>query len=333
MAEHSDNRHRPDEFSLIEKYFAPLSTGAPGAYGLGDDAASFMPSPGMELVMTVDAIVEGVHFLSDNSACDVARKLLRVNLSDLAAKGAKPLGYLLTTAWRSDTPVEWIEGFAHGLDADQKKFGISLWGGDTVSTPGPLSFSLTAIGEVKQGAMLRRSGARVGDDLYVTGTIGDSALGLAVAQDRLSVSMHAANMLLERYLLPRPRVVFGQALVGLAHGALDISDGLMADLGHLCAQSGLGAAIDAARVPVSEWAQECLDVSPNWLETILTGGDDYELLFTAPVSAAQHIDSVALQSDVRVTRIGKMVEAAKGLVAVNAQGRPMSFKHTGFRHF
>jgi len=333
MAEHSDNRHRPDEFSLIAKYFAPLSEDAPGAYGLNDDAASFMPSPGMELVMTVDAIVEGIHFLPDDPAHDVARKLLRVNLSDMAAKGARPLGYLLTTAWRSDTSIEWIEGFTQGLAADQKKFGLSLWGGDTVSTPGPLSFSLTAIGEVKQGAMLRRSGARLGDDLYVTGTIGDSALGLAVAQDRLSVSMHSANMLHERYLLPRPRVTVGQGLVGVAHGVLDISDGLMADLGHLCAQSGLGAFVDVARVPVSEWAQECLDVSPNWLETILTGGDDYELLFTAPASAAKHIDSVALQSDVRVTRIGKMVEAHEGIVAVDAHGRPMSFKHTGFRHF
>lgn len=333
MAELPPDRRLPDEFSLIERYFAPLASKAPGAYALGDDAASFTPSPGMELVMTVDAIVEGVHFLPDDPPHDVARKLLRVNLSDLAAKGARPLGYLLTTAWKSDTSIEWVEDFARGLASDQEKFGLSLWGGDTVSTPGPLSFSLTAIGEVKQGTMLRRSGGQLGDDLYVTGTIGDSALGLAVAQGRLSVPMHDAKMLLDRYLLPRPRVAFGQALVGIAHGALDVSDGLMADLGHLCARSKLGARIEIARVPVSEWAQECLDVSPVWLETLLTGGDDYELLFTASPSAARHIDSVALQSELRVTRIGKLVDAAEGIVAVDAHGQAISFKHTGFRHF
>ncbi|MFZ3035236.1 MAG: thiamine-phosphate kinase [Parvibaculum sp.] len=333
MAELPPDRRLPDEFSLIEKYFAPLASKAPGAYALGDDAASFMPTPGMELVMTVDAIVEGVHFLPDDPPHDIARKLLRVNLSDLAAKGARPLGYLLTTAWTRDTTVEWIADFAGGLATDQEKFGIALWGGDTVSTPGPLSFSLTAIGEVRQGAMLRRSGAQLGDDLYVTGTIGDSALGLAVAQGRLSIPLHDAKMLLERYLVPQPRVVFGQALVGLAHGALDVSDGLMADLGHLCACSKLGARVEVARVPVSEGAQECLDVSPIWLETILTGGDDYELLFTASPSAAHHIDSAALQINLRVTRIGKLVDAAEGIAAVDAHGRAFSFKQTGFRHF
>ena len=333
MAEWPTNRHRLDEFSLIAKYFAPLAASAPGAYGLGDDAASFMPSPGMELVLTVDAIVEGVHFLASDLAPDVARKLLRVNLSDLAAKGARPLGYLLTTAWKSDTSVEWIAGFARGLADDQQEFGIALWGGDTVSTPGPLSFSLTAIGEIKQGAMLRRSGAVLGDDIYVTGTIGDSSLGLAVAQDRLSVAMDDATMLLARYHIPQPRVMFGQALVGYAHSALDVSDGLMADLGHLCAQSQLGAHIEATRVPVSPWAQTCLGLSSHWLETILTGGDDYELLFTAPTSAAQDIDSLALQLNLGVTRIGTMVEAAKGIIALDAQGQPISYKNAGFRHF
>jgi len=333
MAEHPEDRHRPDEFSLIAKYFAPLAAHAPGAYGLGDDAASFMPSAGMELVMTVDAIVEGVHFLPGDPAHEVARKLLRVNLSDLAAKGARPLGYLLTTAWTSDTSVAWIADFARGLAADQALFGLSLWGGDTVLTPGPLSFSLTAIGEVAQGGMLRRSGAQLGDDLYVTGTIGDSALGLAVAQQRLSPSWPAAQMLVGRYQVPQPRLSFGQALVGVAHAALDISDGLMADLGHLCAQSKLGAWLDAARVPVSSSGRECLDGSLATLETILTGGDDYELLFTAPVSAAKHIDSIALQCEVPVSRIGKMVHAAEGIVAIDAAGQPMSFKQTGFRHF
>lgn len=320
---------RPDEFSLIAKYFAPLASGAAGAYGLGDDAASFMPTAGHELVLTVDAIVEGVHFLPTDPAEDVARKLLRVNLSDLAAKGAAPRGYLITTAWTTDTSEEWIASFARGLGADQSLFNMCLWGGDTVSTPGPLSFTLTAIGEVRKGQMLRRSGAEVGDNLWVTGTIGDGALGLLVALGKLDASPE----LLARYRVPEPRVAFGQKLVGLAHACLDVSDGLMADLTHLCEQSGVGARVDAAALPLSPTAQLCLDHSRGLLETVMTGGDDYELLFAAPPDAASAIDSAAYQSNTRATRIGKLVPKVEGISASDASGRVLSFKRAGFRHF
>lgn len=322
----------PDEFNLIATYFAPLAVAAPGAHGLGDDAASFLPSPGMELVLTVDAIVEGVHFLPDDPADEIARKLLRVNLSDLAAKGARPLGYLLTTAWTSATSVEWIADFARGLGADQKLFDVSLWGGDTVSTPGPLSFTLTAIGEVPPGQMLRRSGGQVGDDLYITGTLGDAALGLAVAQGRLSVRAQDAAYLIGRYRRPEPRMTFGRGLVGLAHASLDVSDGLMADLTHLCEQSGLGARIQAARLPVSEAVAACLASSASLMDRVMTGGDDYELLFAAPGKAAHDIDSLARRSDTQVTRIGTLVDARDGVVALDGEGRPMIFPQLGFRH-
>ncbi len=322
----------PDEFDLIATYFAPLAASAPGAYGLGDDAASFLPSPGMELVFTVDAIVEGVHFLPDDPADEIARKLLRVNLSDLAAKGARPLGYLLTTAWTPSISVEWIAAFARGLGADQKLFDVSLWGGDTVSTPGPLSFTLTAIGEVQPGQMLRRSGGQLGDDLYVTGTLGDAALGLAVAQGRLSPAEHDATYLISRYRRPEPRMAFGRGLVGLAHASLDVSDGLMADLTHLCAQSGLGARVEAAALPVSDAVAACLASSPALIDTVMTGGDDYELLFAAPSHAAHAIDSLAQRSNTPVTRIGRLIDAREGVAALDGKGQPMVFPQLGFRH-
>ncbi|MGV8995913.1 MAG: thiamine-phosphate kinase [Parvibaculaceae bacterium] len=320
---------RPDEFSLIAKYFARLASGAAGAYGLGDDAASFTPTAGLELVLTVDAIVEGVHFLPTDPAGDIARKLLRVSLSDLAAKGATPRGYLLTTAWTADTSEDWIAAFAAGLAADQFLFGISLWGGDTVSTPGPLSFTLTAIGEVRQGQMLRRAGAQVGDDLWVTGTIGDGALGLLVALGKLGASPE----LLARYRVPEPRVAFGQRLVGLARASLDVSDGLMADLTHLCEQSDVGARVDASALPLSPAAKECLVQAPELIETVMTGGDDYELLFTASPDAAPAIDSAASQTNTHTKRIGKIVSKAEGITAIDGTGAVLSFKQAGFRHF
>tara|TARA_R110000868_G_scaffold31627_16_gene115854 strand:+ start:2064 stop:3047 length:984 start_codon:yes stop_codon:yes gene_type:complete len=324
---------RPSEFDLIAEYFAPLAAGAPGAYGLGDDAATFAPSAGCELVLTVDAIVEGVHFLPSDPPADVARKLLRVSLSDLAAKGARPRGYLLMTAWTTTTSVEWIAGFVRGLSDDQSEFGISLWGGDTVSTPGPLSFSLTAIGEVASGCMIRRAGARVGDDLYVTGSIGDGALGLKAALGELDASPDDLAALIARYRVPSPRVAFGQRLVGLASSALDVSDGLMADLGHLCAQSGVGAHVDAASVPLSAAASACVVRSASLIETILSGGDDYEILFAAPREAVSDVDSLARVSNLRVTRIGNIVDASLGISAVDVNGKPLPLAQQGFKHF
>lgn len=325
---------RPDEFTLIANIFAPLSADAPGAYGLKDDAASFAPRADMDIVLTVDALVEGVHFLSSDPADSVAQKLLRVNLSDLAAKGATPRGYLLTTAWRQDTKLEWISDFAAGLAADQRSFGVALWGGDTVSSPGPLTFSLTAIGEAPAGRMLRRAGAKAGDALFLTGTAGDAALGLDVAQGRLTVPEEDRAALVARYRLPEPRVGLGPHLIGVAHAALDVSDGLMADLAHLCDVSGVGARIiDAAKLPLSPAAARCLARDPALIERILTGGDDYEILFAAPLEKVAELKSLATATGVRITRIGTVLDAAEGLSAVSAAGEPLALKQLGFRHF
>src|SRR5271157_1558202 len=234
----------PAEFALIARHFRPLA--GPGALDLQDDAAVFAPPPDRELVLTCDAMVAGVHFLPDDPADLVGRKLLRVNLSDLAAKGAVPFGYLMTISTPRDTPDAWFAGFVAGLAEDQRKFGITLLGGDTTSTPGPITLSLTILGHVAPGRALLRTGAQPGDGIWVTGTIGDGALGLAVARGRLS---DPTGHLLCRYRLPQPRI--GLAIAGIASAGMDVSDGLVQDLGHLCRAGRLAAEIDTALVPLS----------------------------------------------------------------------------------
>ena len=255
----------------------------PAALQLEDDAALLDPPAGMTLVLTKDAMVAGVHFLADDPPGEIAQKLLRVNLSDLAAMGAAPVGYLLALARAKALTDDWLAEFCAGLAADQRTFGIGLLGGDTVSTPGPLTLSLTALGEVPKGQALRRRGARPGDDLWVSGALGDAALGLLVLQGKLEPPVAARHHLIERYRLPQPRLALGQALRGLAHAAIDISDGLLADLGHILETSGIGAELWADQLPLSAAAREL----PGARDAALAGGDDYELLFTAPRAAAR----------------------------------------------
>ncbi|MEQ9226904.1 MAG: thiamine-phosphate kinase [Parvibaculum sp.] len=325
---------RPGEFELIETLFAPLTAKAAGAYALKDDAALYSAQPGYETVLTVDAMVEGVHFLSEDPPEDISRKLLRVNLSDLAAKGAVPKGYLLVAGWRRDTPLEWIKKFCAGLSRDQEVFDVSLWGGDTVVTPGPLTFSLTAVGEVPSGRMIHRSGARAGDAIYVTGTIGDSALGLMMLQGGLDIPDEGqAAHLASRYRRPEPRTTFGPRLCGVAHAALDVSDGLMADLGHICEVSGTGARIELDLVPLSEAARAALGRRPGLVEQIASGGDDYEILFTIAPERAAAVAAIAREAGVPATRIGTILERSEGVTAVDASGNRIPLKQLGYRHF
>lgn len=312
--------HRPGEFDLIARYFAPLAAGEAGAFDLTDDAAVLTPSPGWAIVATADAMVAGVHFLPEDPPDLIARKLLRVNLSDLAAMGARPRAYLLTTAFPAAIDDAWLAAFAEGLAADQAEFGIHLLGGDTVSTPGSLTLSLTALGEARDGAVLRRSRAKPGDTVYVTGTIGDAALGLDSLRGHLGgLGPRQAEYLAGRYRLPQPRTACGPRLLGLAHAALDVSDGLVGDLGHICKASGLAAVIEAAHVPTSEAADEALAADPELLARILTGGDDYELLFTAPPDAAAAIAALGAELGLAITAIGRC-EAGQGVSAVDRDG-------------
>lgn len=320
------------EFARIETYFAPLAT-APGAFGLVDDAALLTARAGHDLVLTQDAMVAGVHFLPEDPARDVARKLLRVNLSDLAAKGAVPVGYLLTCAWTQDTSEAWIAAFASGLGEDQAAFGLSLLGGDTVSTPGPLSFSLTALGEVPGGEMIRRTGAKEGDWVFVTGTIGDAALGLDVLQGKLTPELASdSTALIDRFRLPRPRLEVGQSLRGLVTSGMDVSDGLVGDATHLAELSGLCLELGAEEIPLSEPARTCLKGGLVGLERLITGGDDYELLFTAAPEMTAGIAEISDACRVPITRIGQVVTGS-GVRLLDQDGKIVPIKTKSYQHF
>jgi thiamine-monophosphate kinase len=313
----------PREFALIAKYFRPLA--GPGSLDLSDDAALLTPPLGRDLVLTADAMVGGVHFLPDDPPDMIGRKLLRVNLSDLAAKGATPLGYLLTVSTPRDISESWFAGFAAGLAQDQAEFGFTLLGGDTTSTPGPISLSLTAIGHVAPGMAVHRSGAAMGDGIWVTGTIGDGALGLAVATGRLA---DPSGLLLSRYRLPQPRL--GLAIGGVASAGMDISDGLVQDLGHICRASNLGAVIEASRVPLSPQARAAGEA---WLETCLTGGDDYELLLAVPPGREAALLAAATASGMAVTRIGGFHSGPPHVMVRAATGEPLALTKGGWSHF
>lgn len=309
------------EFALIDRHFRPLA--GPGALDLGDDAAVFAPPPGRELVVAADAMVAGVHFLPDDPPDLIARKLLRTNLSDLAAMGAAPLGYLLTLSAPREAPEAFFAAFAAGLAADQAEFGVALLGGDTTSTPGPLSLSLTILGHVAPGTALRRNGARPGDGLWVSGTIGDGALGLLAARGEIA---DPGGYLSDRYRLPRPRLALGLAAVGLAHAAMDVSDGLVQDCGHLCRASGLACVIEAGTVPLSPPAR-----AAGRLATCLTGGDDYELLFALPPEARAALQAAA--GEVGLTRIGTFQTGTPEVQVLGPDGATLALGRPGWSHF
>ena len=315
------------EFELIDRLLKPLARGCPAALDLTDDAALVDVTPGQQLVIAKDAIVADVHFLADDPPELIAGKLLRVNLSDLAAMGAEPLGYLTALARPREVDDEWLRRFAAGLLADQQRFGCHLLGGDTTSTRGPLVLSLTILGQVPHGQALLRSGARPGDEIWVSGTLGDAALGLRVLRG-LAVTEDEVLALVDRYRTPRPRLALGRALRGLASAAIDVSDGLVADLGHICATSKVGAVIDAALLPLSPVA---LGV-PGAREAALTGGDDYELLFTVPPQRRGEVEALASMLDLALTRIGA-IEPEPGVRALDAAGRPVAVERAGWRHF
>ena len=318
----------PAEFSLIARHFAPLA--GPGTDGLRDDVAILTPPPGRDLILKADALVEGIHFFPTDPADFIARKLLRVNLSDLAGKGATPIGYLLTISVPRGTPDAWFAAFAAGLAQDQAEFAVYLMGGDTTSTPGPISLSLTIIGHAAPGQTPRRGGAQPGDDIWVTGTIGDGALGLAVAQGRLA---DPTGHLLDRYRLPRPRLglaLGGLAPNGLVTASMDVSDGLVQDLGHICRHSGLGAEVEAARVPLSAPARAA---GPDWMATILTGGDDYEVLMTLPPDHADAMRAEAHRAGIPITRIGRMVPGLSTVCVLDSTGAPIPLGPGGWSHF
>ncbi len=306
-----------DEFGIIAQYFAPLA--GEGAFGLRDDAALLPQRPGHDVVVTTDAITEGVDFFGFDPSPSIARKALRVNFSDLAAKGATPAYYLLNLSLPHTITPDWLAGFADGLAQDQKEFGVTLLGGDTGATDGPLSIAVTAFGFVPTGKMVRRNGAHAGDHVYVTGTIGDSGGGLAIfRRENHSLSDAERDSLIARYRTPEPPVSFASALRGIAHASIDVSDGLIADLGHVAAASAVRIVVEGERVPLSAplkafWGD-------NVLQRAVTAGDDYQIAFTAPPGLTGPF-----------TDIGR-VETGQG-VSLTFNGAELALPSRGYRHF
>jgi thiamine-monophosphate kinase len=318
------------EDSLIARYFRPIATD-PGAFGLGDDAAILQAS-GDDIVITTDAIVEGVHFLSNDPPDTIARKALRVNLSDLAAKGAIPAGFVLTLALRAADDA-WLAPFARGLGEDAASFNCPLLGGDTVSTPGPLMISITAFGRVPPGKIVHRSGAQPGDRIVVTGTIGDAALGLGILKGGTVDDAAAKEMLVGRYRVPQPRNALALAVRDHADAAMDVSDGLAGDLVKLCAASGVSAVVDAQSIPLSAAAAALMARGTVGIEAIVSGGDDYEILCAIPENHFEAFARAASLAGVAVTSIGTVIAGSSVPRFLDGQGREIALPRLSYSHF
>lgn len=322
-----------DEFEFISKYLSPLA--GSGGLGLKDDAAIFKPIPGKDLIITKDTMVEGRHFPHGHYGHKTAGKLLRVNLSDLAAKGAAPVGYLLSIVWPIGADEESFKDFSEGLADIQKKYDFKLLGGDTTLSRGPMVVTATLLGEVPEGEMVRRNGAKVGDDIWVTGTIGDAFLGLQKISGRPidpkpkgTGLKHFENA----YFRPDPRISFGNTLRAYASACADISDGLIADAGHVAKASGVEFKLNLSDVPFSKPAAEWANEDITRIKTLVTSGDDYELVFTAPKSNEALLIEGATSIGLTLTKIG-VVSEGSGVDVVDSDGHPITFEQTGYKHF
>jgi len=323
---------RSAEDRMIARFFAPLAT-HPGALGLTDDCAVITPPDGCDLVLTTDAIIGGTHFFAEDAARTVASKALRVNLSDLAAKGASPLGYLLSLALPEYIGEDWLTGFTEGLRADAVFYDCPLLGGDSDRTTGPITVAVSMFGSVPAGTMVRRAGARAGDRIFVSGTIGDAALGLALRGDRKWPLTDAQRQhLMTRYLLPQPRNAVAEAVRTHATAAIDISDGLAGDLAKLCRVSDVAARVEVGCVPLSDAALAVLAADPSMTESALSGGDDYEICCTIPPDKADSFRVAAQAARVAVTDIGEIM-AGEGATLTLSDGTPMTFRRASFSHF
>jgi thiamine-monophosphate kinase len=321
------------EFELIETLLKPLAVNAPGAFALADDAA-IMPEPleGHVLVITKDALAVGSHMLFDDPPGDMARKALRVNLSDLASMGASPVGFFMALCIGRDTKDRFLKEFISGLAEDVDRFSIPLMGGDIIRQDGPFIVTITAVGSVKREDVLRRSHAEPGDSLWVSGTVGDGALGLLSARGQLgTLSARSQAFLSNRYRVPQPRVETGLFLAGLVSACTDVSDGLLADVDHICKASGVGCRIEQDAIPLSPAAKEVVQSNKGLWQTILTGGDDYELAFAVPAARGAAITDLMRTGPIQLTRIG-IFEPGSGTTLVRADGVGVHWEQLGFQH-
>jgi thiamine-monophosphate kinase len=324
------------EFDLIKSYFAPLTSNYPEAYGLRNDAALISEDPDKSTVVTMDTLVEGIHFFSSDPAEDIAKKSLRVNLSDLAAMGAKPTGYTLSISYNTSVSVEWVQAFTKGLAADQKIFKCHLIGGDTVSTPGPLTIALTCFGSVPRNKCLYRTTGLEDDDIWVSGTIGDSAAGLKLLKKEVKTkNSNAESFLVNRYRVPQPRTLLGIALLerDISQTALDVSDGLLADVNHIAKGSDLQARIFSSKIPLSNAYQDVFQNTPDrGILLAATGGDDYEILFTAQPKKQEQILELSKELNIQITRIGVLTQGNDTLL-LDKNNEEITVTNNGWTHF
>lgn len=325
------------EDKLIARFFRPLAT-HPGALALTDDAALFAAPEGHETILTTDAVIAGLHVMPDETPDVIARKALRVNLSDLAAKGAKPAAFLLSLALPRESGDDWLAAFCQGLKDDADAYECPLIGGDTDRTPGPLTVTIFALGTLPRGTMVKRSGAKPGDHILVTGTVGDAALGLQLRRDpalaaRWKLTESERDHLLSRYRLPRPRVAFADILRAYASAAIDVSDGFVGDLGKLLRVSGVSADIALDAVPLSDAAGRALATDPSLRETIFAGGDDYEIVCTVPAEKLDSIFRGAENAGVTVSDVGRVGDGQEPPRFRDASGATLTFARTSFSHF
>jgi thiamine-monophosphate kinase len=325
------------EESIIQEFLAPLAAGWSGAFGLRDDCALLVPEPGAELVLKTDPIIAGVHFLPGEAPEHVAWKALAVNVSDLAAKGAKPLAYLMALALPDNPQRAWMERFAAGLADAQRRFGCHLIGGDTDRTPGPLTVSITVIGSVPAGQMVRRGTAKAGNRLFISGEIGSGAIGLALRRQpelaaRWGLGESDVRPVVEHFLRPIPRLELGPLLREHASAAMDISDGLVKDCRRMCLASGVGARIEAARLPRLTATMKAIAIESDRWSDVLAGGDDYEILAAVSPDRAASFGAAAAAAEVPVTEIGEVV-AGRGVVVLDERRLPLPLERTGYDHF
>ncbi len=321
------------EFELIDKLFAPLARGLAGAFGLKDDVAVLVARAHHDLVLKIDSVIENVHFLAVDPPDTVAQKALRRTLSDLAAKGAAPEAYLLAIALPLTTEQNWLENFVQGLARDQEQFGIALAGGETNRTPGALTITVTAIGWVPEGRLVRRNGAEPGDEVWVTGAVGDAGGGLCILKDATVPRSAARDHLVRRFRVPEPRLAFGVALRGVASAAIDVSDGLLADLGHVADVSRVRIEINSDSVPISSELRALWGDRPETVGRAVSAGDDYEIAFTASAAAADEVNAVAQRTGTAATRIGRVVQGSAGVALLDSSGHVIFVERKGFTHF
>lgn len=319
------------EFEFIEQLLAPLTASTPEARGLRDDAAVISVPPGQDLVLTKDMMAAGVHFLEDDPPESIAAKLLRVNLSDLAAMGAEPYGVLLGMGLSPNIGEDWLKRFVKGLELDLAYFRVRLLGGDTISKLDRLTLSLTALGTTPADSAISRFGAKAGDLIYVTGTIGDAGLGLQVLKGNLPAFAQGADFLVERYRLPEPRLAVGFAMRGKAHACADVSDGLIVDARRIADASGLRAVLDLTDLPLSESAMAWAGTSNERRLDLASSGDDYELVIAINPASASDFLTLCKHLSVRLTCIGRF-EKGRGVCVLGAGGVVLPVTYQGYEH-